>query len=99
MTKDKCQKLYNKIADAFHKQSGGFFNDTLYYQWLGAKDEMNEAEWEGDWEYAHQNLSECLEYSKECLSRDRRNKKFESSFLCQFQMILPDNKTFTQNLY
>ena len=73
MTKNECQKLYNKIADAFQKQSGGFFNDTLYYQWLGAMEEMNEADYDGDWEYAHKNLSECLEYSKECLSRDRRN--------------------------
>ncbi len=71
MNKNECQKLYNKIADAFQKQSGGDYNDTLYYQWLGALEEMNEADYDGDWEYAHKNLSKCWKYAEHCLKIDK----------------------------
>ena len=31
MTREKCQEVYDKIADAFTNQSGGDYNDTMYY--------------------------------------------------------------------
>ena len=60
----RCEELYNKIADAFHNQSGDY-NDTMYYQWLGAAEEMEEAHTDNDieaWQYAYKTLSECWKY-------------------------------------
>ena len=82
MTKNECQKLYNKIADAFQKQSGGYYNDTMYYQWLGALEEMNEADYGGDWEYAHKNLSECWKYVEYCLKIDKLQQEMPNQVYC-----------------
>jgi len=35
-TIEECMQLYKKICDAFNSQSGGDYNDTMYYQMKGA---------------------------------------------------------------
>ena len=67
----ECQKLHDKIADAFANQSGGTYNDTMYYQWLGATEEMDEAEVSDDWEYALKNLTDCWKYVEHCAKIDK----------------------------
>jgi len=70
----KCQILHDKIVTAFGEQSGGDYNDTMYYQALGAKEEMDEAEEDGtpaDWMYAYVHLTKCWKYVEHCAKIDK----------------------------
>jgi len=83
--KDKCYKLYNKIVTAFHNQSGGEWNDTMYYQSLGAREEMDEASVDGteeDWEYALKNLTKCWIYQNHCGKLDHMSENMPDSVYC-----------------
>ena len=82
MTREKCQEVYDKIADAFHNQSGGDYNDTMYYQWLGASEEMQEAEIDGDWEYRYKTLSECWKYVEHCKKIDDLQQSMPKEIYC-----------------
>ena len=82
MTREKCQEVYDKIADAFHNQSGGDYNDTMYYQWLGASEEMQEAGIEGDWEYTYKTLSECWKYVEHCKKIDDLQQNMPEEIYC-----------------
>lgn len=93
MTKDdklllmelRCEKLYRKIADAFHNQSGGQYNDTMYYQWLGANEEMKEAQIQNhieSWEYAYKNLSDCWKYVEHCKKIDDLQENMPDEIYC-----------------
>lgn len=80
-----CEELYNKIADAFHNQSGGDYNDTMYYQWLGAREEMQEAQIDNDieaWEYAYKNLSDCWKYVEHCKKIDDLQQNMPDEIYC-----------------
>ena len=72
--KNKCIKLYDKIVTAFHNQSGGEWNDTMYYQWLGASQDMQEAEEEfaldDDWDGLLPTLTACWKYVECCKKID-----------------------------
>ena len=82
MTREKCQEVYDKIADAFHNQSGGDYNDTMYYQLLGASEEMQEAEIDGDWEYTYKTLSECWNYVEHCKKIDDLQQNMPKEIYC-----------------
>ncbi len=82
MTREKCQEVYDKIADAFHNQSGGDYNDTMYCQWLGASEEMQEAEIDGDWEYTYKTLSECWKYVEHCKKIDDLQQSMPNEIYC-----------------
>ncbi len=69
-TKQKCQDLYDKIYDAFENQSGGDYNDTMYWQWQGASEDMFEADEDGEWAYALKNLTQCWKYVEVCKKID-----------------------------
>ena len=81
-TKEKCLKLYDKIADAFHSQSGGDYNDTMYYQMLGASEEIQEAEVYGDWKHAYKNLSDCWKYVEHCKKIDDLQENMPNEVYC-----------------
>ena len=66
-TMEKCMQLYENICDAFHNQSGGDYNDTMYYQMKGAEMDVEE----GEWEDILPNLKQCWEFVKVCLKRDK----------------------------
>ena len=86
----RCEELYNKIADAFQNQSGGDYNDTMYYQWLGASEEMQEAQTDNDieaWEYAYKNLSDCWKY----VSIARRLMTYNRICLTKYIVNMEDN--------
>tara|TARA_R100000734_G_C3317888_1_gene111429 strand:- start:3317 stop:3598 length:282 start_codon:yes stop_codon:yes gene_type:complete len=81
----RCEELYNKIADAFHNQSGGDYNDTMYYQWLGASEEMEEAQIDNDiesWQYAYKTLSECWKYVEYCKKIDDLQQNMPDEIYC-----------------
>lgn len=78
----KCIRLYDKIVTAFHNQSGGKWNDTMYYQSLGANEEMDEAEADGNWEYALKNLTKCWVYQKHCALLDEMSENMPESVYC-----------------
>ena len=82
MTREKCQELYSKIAKAFENQSGGDYNDTMYCQWLGASEEMQEAEIDGDWEYTYKTLSECWKYVEHCKKIDDLQQSMPNEVYC-----------------
>jgi hypothetical protein len=82
MTREKCQEVYDKIADAFHNQSGGDYNDTMYYQLLGASEEMQEAEVDKDWEYTYKTLSECWKYVEHCKKIDDLQQNMPNEIYC-----------------
>ena len=82
MNKEKCQELYNKIADAFHNQSGGDYNDTMYYQLLGADEEMFGAEQDGNWEYTYKQLSDCWKYVEHCKKIDDLQQNMPNEIYC-----------------
>ena len=74
--KNKCIKLYDKIVTAFHNQSGGEWNDTMYYQALGAKEEIDEADYDSHpsskcWDYVLKNLTKCWIYQEHCAKLDK----------------------------
>jgi len=69
-SKKECIKLYNKISDAFNNQSGGDYNDTMYYQWLGASEDMREAEEDDDWDGLLPTLTACWNYVECCKKID-----------------------------
>tara|TARA_R110000765_G_scaffold61784_1_gene119633 strand:+ start:561 stop:815 length:255 start_codon:yes stop_codon:yes gene_type:complete len=81
-TKQKCQDLYDKIYDAFENQSGGEYNDTMYVQWLGASQDMFEADEDGDWDYALNNLKECWNYVKVCKKIDYLQTNMPDAIYC-----------------
>jgi|TARA_R100001377_G_scaffold49403_1_gene28643 hypothetical protein len=74
----KCEELHDKIVTAFGEQSGGEYNDTMYYQALGAKEEMDEAEADDDWVYALKNLTECWKYVKHLAKIDEMQNNIPS---------------------
>tara|TARA_R110002051_G_scaffold180272_1_gene249863 strand:- start:414 stop:674 length:261 start_codon:yes stop_codon:yes gene_type:complete len=83
--KTKCIKLYDKIVNAFNNQSGGEWNDTMYYQALGAKDEIHEAEYNGeseDWDYALKNLTKCWIYQEHCAKLDKMSENMPDAVYC-----------------
>lgn len=61
-------QLYKKICDAFNSQSGGDYNDTMYYQMKGAEMDIEE----GQWEDVLPNLRQCWKFVNVCLQRDRK---------------------------
>ena len=71
----ECGKLYNQIKWAYLHQSGGHYNDTLYAQWMGAEEEMYEAETSGDWEWAYKTLSDCWRYVNHCKKIDEMQQE------------------------
>ena len=81
-TREKCQELYSKIAKAFENQSGGDYNDTIFYQMLGASEEMQEAEIDGDWEYTYKTLSECWKYVEHCKKIDDLQQSMPNEVYC-----------------
>ena len=81
-TREKCQELYNKIAKAFENQSGGDYNDTIFYQMLGASEEIQEAEIDGDWEYTYKQLSECWKYVEHCKKIDDLQQSMPNEIYC-----------------
>lgn len=70
-TIEECMKLYWKICDAFQSQSGGDYNDTMYYQMKGAEMDVEE----GQWEDILPNLRQCWKFVKVCLQRDKKMQK------------------------
>lgn len=80
--KQKCQELYDKIYDAFHDQSGGDYNDTMYAQWQGASEEMFEADEEGDWTYCLKTLTECWKYVEVCKLIDDLQNNMPEAVYC-----------------
>ena len=82
----KCQILHDKIVTAFGEQSGGDYNDTMYYQALGAKEEMDEAEAEcgdaDDWAYALKNLTKCWKYVEHCAKIDKMQNDMPDEVYC-----------------
>tara|TARA_R100001015_G_C4634438_1_gene200941 strand:+ start:4220 stop:4501 length:282 start_codon:yes stop_codon:yes gene_type:complete len=81
----RCEKLFDKIADAFKSQSGGQYNDTMYYQWLGASEELLEAQTENTidaFEYAYKNLSKCWEYVEYCKKIDDLQQNMPDEIYC-----------------
>jgi hypothetical protein len=83
--KNKCIKLYDKIVNAFNNQSGGEWNDTMYYQALGAKDEIQEAKYNGeseDWDYALKNLTKCWKYQEHCAKLDHMSENMPDAIYC-----------------
>ena len=81
-TKRKCQELYNKIFDAFENQSGGEYNDTIYYHLLGASEDMNEAEFDDDWEGILPTLTDCWQYVKTCKKIDDLQSNMPNEVYC-----------------
>tara|TARA_Y100001972_G_C7575129_1_gene288623 strand:+ start:322 stop:573 length:252 start_codon:yes stop_codon:yes gene_type:complete len=81
-TREKCQELYSKIAKAFENQSGGDYNDTMYYQLLGASEEMQEAEIDDDWEYTYKTLSDCWKYVEHCKKIDDLQQSMPNEVYC-----------------
>ena len=92
-TREKCQELYNKIAKAFENQSGGDYNDTMYYQMLGASEEMQEAETYDlrlqlqdntfyDWEHTYKQLSKCWKYVEHCKKIDDLQQNMPNEVYC-----------------
>lgn len=82
MSKAKCIKLYDKIVTAFNEQSGGEYNDTMYHQVLGAREEMDEANEDDDWVYALKNLTECWIYVKHCATIDKMQNNMPNGIYC-----------------
>ena len=80
--KKTCMILYSKIADAFHDQSGGDYNDTMYWQWQGAYEEVCEAEEDNDWSTAISNLSKCWAYVKHCKKIDDLKSNMPPEVYC-----------------
>lgn len=70
-TIEECMQLYFNICDAFNSQSGGDYNDTMYYQMKGAEMDVEE----GQWEDILPNLRQCWEFVKVCLKRDKLMQK------------------------
>ncbi len=70
-TIEECMQLYKKICDAFNSQSGGDYNDTMYYQMKGAEMDIEE----GQWEDILPNLKQCWEFVKVCLQRDKKMQR------------------------
>ena len=81
-TREKCQELYSKIAKACENQSGGDYNDTMYYQLLGASEDMQEAEIDGDWEHTYKTLSDCWKYVKHCKKIDDLQQNMPNEVYC-----------------
>ena len=81
-TREKCQELYSKIAKAFENQSGGDYNDTMYYQLLGASEDMQEAEIDGDWENTYKTLSDCWKYVEHCKKIDDLQESMPNEVYC-----------------
>ena len=82
MSKAKCIKLYDKIVIAFNEQSGGEYNDTMYSQALGAREEMDEAEADDDWDYALKNLTDCWKYVKHLATIDKMQNNMPNEIYC-----------------
>ena len=83
--KTKCLKLYRKIATAYHNQSGGEWNDTMYCQVLGAKEEIDEADYDShteDWDYALKNLTKCWIYVEHCAKLDKMAENMPDAVYC-----------------
>ena len=81
----KCIRLYDKIVTAFHNQSGGEWNDTMYYQSLGAREEMDEADdgdTDSDWDYALKNLTKCWIYQEHCAKLDKMSENMPDAVYC-----------------
>jgi hypothetical protein len=81
-SREECIKLYEKISDAFHNQSGGDYNDTMYCQVLGAIEEMDEAEINDDFDNALPNLTACWKYVKHCKKIDDMQENMPSEIYC-----------------
>tara|TARA_R110000803_G_scaffold209817_1_gene280121 strand:- start:256 stop:510 length:255 start_codon:yes stop_codon:yes gene_type:complete len=81
-TEKKCQVLYDKIHDAFQNQSGGDYNDTMYYQMLGASDEMYEAKEDNDWDYTLKILTKCWIYQEYCARLDQMQENMPDEIYC-----------------
>lgn len=72
--KDRSYLLHDLIVNAFQEQSGGDYNDTMYYQAMGAVEEIAEAEDDNtdeDWAYCKKTLTECWKYVKHCAKIDK----------------------------
>lgn len=81
----RCEELYNKIADAFSNQSGGYYNDTMYYQWIGASEEMEDARTDDDlesWQYTYKTLLECWKYVEHCKKIDDLQQNMPDEVFC-----------------
>lgn len=70
--KAHCKKLYKRIADAYHGQDGGVFNDSMYYEWLGASQSLHEIEEEDDWIYLLKEFKQSWTFMKYCKRRDAK---------------------------
>ena len=81
-SKKECIKLYNKISDAFNNQSGGDYNDTMYYQWIGASEEMQEAEEDDDWGGILPTLTACWKYVEHCKKIDDLQQNMPDEIYC-----------------
>ena len=75
ITKEQCYDLYEKISNAFNSQSGGDYHDVMYWQEQGAIMDINDAEYDGNWEDILPNLKQCWEFVKVCLQRDRKMQR------------------------
>ena len=82
MNKKKCYELYNKIYDAFSNQSGGDYNDTMYYQWIGASQDIQEAEDDDDWDGLLPTLIDCWKYVEHCKKIDDMQENMPDEIYC-----------------
>ena len=82
MSRKKCIALYEKINDSFDNQSGGDYNDTMYYQWLGASQDIQEAEEDENWEGILPNLTKCWEYVEHCKKIDDLQQSIPNEIYC-----------------
>ena len=81
-SKKECIKLYDKISDAFHNQSGGDYNDTMYYQWTGASQDIQEAEEDDDWDGLLPTLTACWKYVAWCKMIDDLQGNMPDEIYC-----------------